>query len=122
MKAWALSCEANYGHKFHILHGLIYCIEGNDSLALKEYKTAINFAKKHEYILEEAIANELSAAIWRKTQDEQYEQIHLIEAHYCYRSDKQNLRRKTPVYVQRQKKKSGCSNWKPKQKQNPTRF
>ncbi|MBK9498447.1 MAG: AAA family ATPase [Leptospiraceae bacterium] len=85
MKAWAVSCEANYGHKFNILQGLIREIEGNDSLALKEYKTAIYLAKKHEYILEEAIANELSAAIWRKTQDEQYEQIHLIEAHYCYR-------------------------------------
>ncbi len=84
MQIWAKNCEANYGHKYFIIQGIINEIEGNSNIALKDYHTSISLAKKHEYILEEAIANELSAAIWSNAKEEQYEMIHLVEAHYAY--------------------------------------
>lgn len=85
MKPWASSGEANYGHKFYIISGLLSEIRGNTNYALSEYKKAIQLARKYDYILEEAIAQELCAAIWNKAGDSQYENLHLVEAHYAYK-------------------------------------
>ncbi|MDX1959328.1 MAG: GAF domain-containing protein, partial [Leptospiraceae bacterium] len=85
MKKWAENCEANYGHKFFIIQGLKEKIEGNTQKALLSFKKAIQLAKEHEYILEEAIANELSAEIWEKNGDEGYSYYHLKEAYYAYK-------------------------------------
>lgn len=85
MKPWSRSGEANYGHKFYIISGLLSEVKGNTNYALSEYKKAIQLAKKYDYILEEAIAQELCAAIWNKAGDTQYENLHLVEAHYAYK-------------------------------------
>ena len=85
MKVWAENCPANYGHKFHIIEGNLAALNGESEKARKQYKLAIQLAKEHEYFLEEAIANELCAKIWNESGDEQYADVHLIDAHYAYK-------------------------------------
>jgi predicted ATPase/tRNA A-37 threonylcarbamoyl transferase component Bud32 len=85
MQKWAENCAANYGHKFHIMQSLLYSIAGANQKILPELKKAILLAKEHEYILEEAIANELCAKFWMSTGNEEYAQLHLVETHYAYK-------------------------------------
>jgi predicted ATPase/GAF domain-containing protein/tRNA A-37 threonylcarbamoyl transferase component Bud32 len=84
MKKWGENCEANYGHKFYIMEGVHFFILGKSHLGMESLKKAILLAKKHEYILEEALANELLAEIWEKQGDEDYANLHIKEAHYAY--------------------------------------
>ena len=64
MNKWGENCEANYGHKFHIIKGLIEQIENKTDMALVSFDIAIKLAKQYEYTLEEAFTNELMADIW----------------------------------------------------------
>ncbi|TGN21047.1 protein kinase domain-containing protein [Leptospira idonii] len=81
---WAESSPANYGHKYHIVEGLLFQIRGNYTQAVSEFKKAIQIAKEQEYILEEAIANELCASVWFALGDESYANFHLVESHYLF--------------------------------------
>jgi predicted ATPase/GAF domain-containing protein/tRNA A-37 threonylcarbamoyl transferase component Bud32 len=85
MKKWGENCEANYGHKFHIIQGLVAQKENNIDYALASFEKAINLAKQYEYTLEEAIANELIAEIWINRGKDRYADMHLQEAHYAYK-------------------------------------
>jgi histidine kinase len=84
LEKWSSNCEANYGHKYHICLGLLGLIEGKDEYAMREFKLAIQLAKKHDYLFEEAIANEFVALIWNRSKDDPYSRLHLVEAHYAY--------------------------------------
>lgn len=79
------NCEANYGHKSHIIQGLIEQIENKSDKALASFERAIHLAKQYEYTLEEAIANEIMADIWTGRGKERYADMHLMEAHYAYK-------------------------------------
>ncbi len=85
MKKWGENCEANYGHKSHIIQGLIEQIENKRDKALASFERAIHLAKQYEYTLEEAIANEIMADIWTGRGKERYADMHLMEAHYAYK-------------------------------------
>ena len=85
MKKWGENCEANYGHKFHIIQGLVGQTENNVDYALASFEKAIHLAKQYEYTLEEAIANELIAEIWINRGKDRYADMHLQEAHYAYK-------------------------------------
>jgi len=85
MKKWGENCEANYGHKFHIIQGLIEQIENKTDKALASFETAIHLAKQYEYTLEEALANEFMAEVWTGRGKDRYADMHLIEAHYAYK-------------------------------------
>ena len=84
MKIWAENCPANYGHKYFIVEAELARLAGNANKALDLYEKAIALAKEHEYLLEEAIANELVAKFWIQSGKERYADIHLQEAHYAY--------------------------------------
>ncbi|HMW04383.1 MAG TPA: AAA family ATPase [Leptospiraceae bacterium] len=85
MGTWAKNCEDNFGHKFHIISGLIYFIKGKLNHAIVEYRKAIDLAKKSDYLLEEAIANELCGSVWKELNADDYEKLHLTEAYYAYK-------------------------------------
>jgi len=85
MKKWGENCEANYGHKSQIIEGLIERIEGNSDKSLELLSLAIELAKKHEYLLEEALANEFMADIWLERGKDKYADLHLFDAHYTYK-------------------------------------
>ena len=85
MKVWAENCPANYGHKYHIVNGLLIYSMGDFEKARQELKKAIALAKEHEYLLEEALANEFLAKMWLEKEEDQIANIFLIEAHYAYK-------------------------------------
>ena len=85
MKVWAENCPANYGHKYYIVEALLAETKGDIVKVLEEFNKAIKLAKEHEYILEEAFANEFFAKFWMKTGNELYANVHLQEAHYAYK-------------------------------------
>ncbi|MDZ4725566.1 MAG: SpoIIE family protein phosphatase, partial [Leptospira sp.] len=74
----------NYGHKFSFCSALLHLINGDDDLAMTELKKSIELAKKYNYVLEEAIANEWIAKIWTNRNEEAYSRLHIIEAKYAY--------------------------------------
>ena len=84
MKVWGENCPANYGHKYYIVEAERAPLAGNDDDALEHYDKAIALAKEHEYLLEEAIANELAAKYWFAQKKEMFAKAHIIEAHYAY--------------------------------------
>lgn len=83
---WSYHCEANYGHKYLIVKGLLSQIQGDTSGAMASYRKAAVLAGRNAYLLEEAIAHELSAAIWEESADDLYSKQHLIRALQAYRS------------------------------------
>ncbi|MCB1177650.1 MAG: hypothetical protein KDK36_08745 [Leptospiraceae bacterium] len=85
MKVWAENCPANYGHKYYIVEAELARINGKTEDALEFYDKAIKLAKEHEYLLEEAIANELAAKYWLGESKEMFANEHLTEAHYAYK-------------------------------------
>ncbi len=85
MKKWADSCPANFGHKYYIIEAELHAITGKRIEALQAFEKGIDLAKEHEYLLEEAIGNELCAKFWMKNKREKYAKIHFTEAHYAYK-------------------------------------
>ncbi|MDM8566805.1 AAA family ATPase [Candidatus Halobeggiatoa sp. HSG11] len=84
MRVWANNCEDNFLHKYLLIEAEIARITGKDSEALDLYAQAITNAKKHKFIQDEALANELIASFWFAKGYNQYANTHLREAHYAY--------------------------------------
>lgn len=85
MKVWAENCEANYGHKYWIIEAELARINSDFFHAISLYSKAIEIAKKYEYTLEEAIANELAHSFWCYHNNIRYAKTHLLEAHRLYK-------------------------------------
>ncbi|MEM7181269.1 MAG: hypothetical protein AAF518_10175, partial [Spirochaetota bacterium] len=84
MKIWGENCPANYGHKYHIVEGEWAAIHGDVVGVIEHFNKAIVLAKEHEYLFEEAIANEVFAEFWEKQENESLAKTCRIEAHYAY--------------------------------------
>lgn len=81
----AEQCQANFEHAYLILQAEKARIENRPiEVAMRFYDDAIVSAKKHSYLCNEAIANELAAKFWLAQQKENFAQFYLKEAHYCY--------------------------------------
>ncbi len=85
IKKWAENCEANYGHKYYIISGLIFETDGREAQAAECYQKAVRLAADNEYFLEEALANEFLADYWNRQNREGYLKYHITEAHYAYK-------------------------------------
>ncbi len=86
LEVWAKEAPSNYSHKLKIVLALHLILNSKFQDAISELKKAIVEAKNYGYQLEEALANEMIASIWDKLGEEQYRNIHLVEAHYRYAS------------------------------------
>lgn len=84
LEVWAREAPSNYSHKLKIVLALHLILNSKFQDAISELKKAIVEAKNYGYQLEEALANEMIASIWDKLGEEQYRNIHLVEAHYRY--------------------------------------
>lgn len=84
LQVWAREAPSNYLHKFKILSALDFYLQKKFQEAISELKIAIAEAKHYAYQLEEALANEFAANIWDALGEEQYRNLHLVEAHYRY--------------------------------------
>ncbi|OUL27603.1 ATP-binding sensor histidine kinase [Nostoc sp. 106C] len=84
MLHWAFHAPMNYQHKYDLVEAEKARILGHNWQAMELYDRAIKGAKTHEFIHEEAIANELAAKFYLASGKEKIAQTYLIDAYYCY--------------------------------------
>ncbi len=81
---WAQYAPMNFLHKSHLIGAEKQRILGESSAAIELYDRAIAGAKEHEYLQEEALANELAAKFYLDWGKEKIATTYMQEAYYCY--------------------------------------
>ncbi|MCP4756955.1 MAG: PAS domain S-box protein, partial [Proteobacteria bacterium] len=84
MKVWADICEANYLHKYLLIEAERARVRDRDVEAMRLYDRAIESARKHGYINNQAIANELAAKYYLSREIEKVAAMYMKEAHYLF--------------------------------------
>ncbi len=84
MKLWAHHAPMNFLHKFYLVEAEKYRIFGQTLEAIDYYDRAITLAKEHEYINEEALAQELAAKFYLAWGKETIARAYMISAYYAY--------------------------------------
>ena len=84
IEKWASSAPMTHLHKFYLVEAERYRVLGENARAIDYYDRAIALAKEHDYINEEALANELAAKFYMAWGKEQVAQAYMINAYYCY--------------------------------------
>jgi predicted ATPase/signal transduction histidine kinase len=81
---WAQTAPMNYQHKWELIEAEKQRVLGNKAAALEHYDRAIAGAKEHQFVQEEALANELAAKFYLNWGKEKVAQSYIVEAYYCY--------------------------------------
>jgi predicted ATPase/signal transduction histidine kinase len=81
---WAQTAPMNYRHKWDLIEAEKQQVLGNKAAAIEHYDRAIAGAKEHQFVNEEALANELAAKFYLDWGKEKVAQAYIIEAYYCY--------------------------------------
>jgi predicted ATPase/signal transduction histidine kinase len=81
---WAQTAPMNYVHKWELIEAEKQRNLGNKAAAIEHYDRAIAGAKEHQFIHEEALANELAAKFYLDWGKEKIASSYLTEADYCY--------------------------------------
>ncbi|MGD1803888.1 AAA family ATPase [Dapis sp. BLCC M126] len=78
------NCPENYGNKYDLVAAEKARVLGENWQAQELYEKAIQGAKKHEFIHEEALAYERAAEFYLALDREEIGQLYLRNAHHCY--------------------------------------
>ncbi|MEH1872014.1 ATP-binding sensor histidine kinase [Nostoc sp.] len=81
---WAQNAPMNHLHKWYLVEAERYRVLGDKAPAIECYDQAIALAKENQFINEEALANELAAKFCLDWGKEQFAQIYITNAYYCY--------------------------------------
>ncbi|MHC5733885.1 trifunctional serine/threonine-protein kinase/ATP-binding protein/sensor histidine kinase [Nostoc sp.] len=84
LRAWANHAPMNILHKFHLVKAEICQVLGDYKETIEHYDRAIALAKEHDYIQEEALANELAAKFYLNWGKQRIAQEYMTEAYYGY--------------------------------------
>ncbi|WP_414528857.1 AAA family ATPase [Nodularia chucula] len=84
MQVWARYAAVNFQHKYDLIEAEIARVMGDHLQAIEYYDRAIAGAKKHEYLSEEALSNELAAKFYLEWGKEKLAPGYMQEAYYCY--------------------------------------
>ncbi|MBE9161614.1 AAA family ATPase [Tychonema sp. LEGE 06208] len=84
IRKWAHFAPMTHLHKFYLVEAERYRVLGENVRAIDYYDRAIALAKEHDYINEEALANELAAKFYLAWGKEQVAQAYMTNAYYCY--------------------------------------
>ena len=84
MSNWAHFAEMNYLHRFYLVEAERYRTLGKIAEAMDHYDWAIALASQHEYLNEEALANELATQFWMERGKKKFATFYLKRAHYSY--------------------------------------
>jgi predicted ATPase/signal transduction histidine kinase/DNA-binding NarL/FixJ family response regulator len=84
MKKWAHHAPMNHLHKWYLVEAERARVLGKVREAVEYYDKAIEFAKKHEYLNEEALAHELAAKFYLANDKQLIARTYMREARYCY--------------------------------------
>ncbi len=86
MQIWADNCPENFRHKYLLVAAEMARISGNWLEAMDSYDRAIASARTHEFIQNEALANELAAKFWIERDKAEFAQLYLIKARQGYQT------------------------------------
>ncbi|WP_309743004.1 ATP-binding protein, partial [Chamaesiphon sp. OTE_20_metabat_361] len=81
---WAENAPMNYLHKWHLIEAEKQRVLGDRAAAIEYYDLAIAGAKEHQFIHEEALANELATKFYLDWGKDKIAQSYAIEAYYAY--------------------------------------
>ncbi|MGL5806000.1 MAG: diguanylate cyclase domain-containing protein, partial [Xenococcaceae cyanobacterium] len=84
MKRWAKTSPMNHLHKFYLVEAERNRVLGKNYRAEANYHRAIELAKEHKYINEEALIQELTGKFYCSCQKERIAAIYLGDAYYNY--------------------------------------
>ena len=84
LKKWAKHAPTNYGHKFYLVEAERARVFGQKQVAKEYYDQAIALASEHEYLNDEALANELAGQFYLTQGQNHFAYHYLQEAHYAY--------------------------------------
>ena len=84
LSKWVEYAPQNHLQKFYLVEAERYRVLGLNREAREAYEYAINLAKKHEFIQDEALGNELAAQFYLGNGETKFAQAYLQEAYYCY--------------------------------------
>ena len=84
IKKWAHHAPTNHLHRFYLIEAERMRILGKDARAEEYYDQAIELAKKHEYINEEALANELAARFYLAKENSRIAGAYIQDARHSY--------------------------------------
>ncbi|MCW6051803.1 AAA family ATPase [Lyngbya sp. CCAP 1446/10] len=81
---WAHHAPMNHLHKWYLVEAERYRVLGEKNAASECYDRAINLAQEHQFINEEALANELATKFYLQWNKPRIAQEYAIEAYYGY--------------------------------------
>ena len=84
MHIWAQHAPMNFQHKWYLVEAERARVLGNVSDAREYYDTAIALAQEHEFVQEEALANELAGQFYLARGQNHVARHYLYDAHYAY--------------------------------------
>ncbi|MBD2201156.1 AAA family ATPase [Calothrix sp. FACHB-1219] len=84
LQNWATRTPFNHQHRWELVAAERDRILGQFAAAIEHYELAINAAKTHGYLQEEAISNELAAKFYLNWGKEKIAAVYMQEAYYCY--------------------------------------
>ncbi|MEH2245433.1 ATP-binding protein [Nostoc sp.] len=84
MQKWAQYAPMNFLHKFYLVEAERYRVLGQKAEAIEMYDRAIANATVHEYLNEQALANELAARFYLQWGKDRIAQDYLLNAYYAY--------------------------------------
>ncbi|MEO1430476.1 MAG: AAA family ATPase [Cyanobacteria bacterium J06633_8] len=84
LEKWAANCPENFAHKQCLVDAVMTDLLGNKMECIDLYDRAIAGAKTHQYLQEEALANELAAKFYLDWDKEKIAAVYMQEAYYCY--------------------------------------
>jgi len=84
MSVWADNCEANFLHKYLLVAAEMARISDQWTEAMGLYDRAIESAKEHEFVQNEALGNELAAKFWLSRGKEEFAKLYMRKARQGY--------------------------------------
>ena len=81
---YANHAPMNHLHKFYLVEAERYRVLGKNVAAMDYYDRVIDLAKKHDFLNEEALANELAAKFYLAWGKQKIAEAYMTEAYYCY--------------------------------------
>jgi len=84
MKKWARHAPMNHLHRWYLVEAERARVLDNYADAITYYDKAIELSKQHEYLNEEALANELAADFYFAKGKRRLTQVYIRDARYAY--------------------------------------
>ncbi|WP_442936894.1 AAA family ATPase [Nostoc sp.] len=84
MQNWATYAPMNFQHKYDLVEAERHRVLNQRAAAADLYDRAITLAKEHQFINEEALANEMAAKFYLEWGKERIAQEYMTEAYYGY--------------------------------------